>query len=41
MTVLPYVTLSITASLGSLTYAKARALVLGAGAVMAVLGSRR
>ena len=37
MTVLPYVTLSITASLGSLTYAKARALVLGAGAVMAVL----
>jgi Na+/H+-dicarboxylate symporter len=37
MTVLPYVTLSIVTSLGSLTYAEARLLGLRAGAVMATL----
>jgi Na+/H+-dicarboxylate symporter/ABC-type amino acid transport substrate-binding protein len=37
MTVLPYVTLSIVTSLGSLTYAQARTLGLRAGAVLALL----
>jgi len=34
MTVLPYVTLSITANLGALTYARAKALAYGAGGVL-------
>ena len=37
MTVLPYVTLSILTSLGSLTYAQARTLGIRAGAVLVVL----
>jgi Na+/H+-dicarboxylate symporter/ABC-type amino acid transport substrate-binding protein len=37
MTVLPYVTLSIVVNLGSLTYAKARQLALGAGAVLGLI----
>jgi Na+/H+-dicarboxylate symporter/ABC-type amino acid transport substrate-binding protein len=37
MTVLPYVTLSIVTSLGSLTYAQARTLGLRAGAVLVLL----
>ena len=34
MTVLPYVTVSIAANLGALTYAQARALLIGAGSVL-------
>ena len=37
MTVLPYVTLAIIANLGTLTYAQARSLALGAGAVLALI----